>query len=118
MKHVIIVEDHLDHAYILSATLTKVGFLTTSSMDIFKILDQIQQGTVDAIILDIHLPGMIPGDEIISMVRNVNKQIPIVMTTGLNDDYMRIRCLELGANYYFVKPIALDDLISVFKQWI
>ena len=118
MKHVIIVEDHKDHAWLLSSILTRIGFLTTTSLDLFFLLKQVTERKVDVIVLDIRIPNLIPGYEIITQVRAINKTIPIVMVTADPSEDMRIKCLSRGADYYCVKPIVHKDILTVFKQWL
>ncbi len=118
MKHVMIVEDQEDHAWILSIILTKLGFLPSTTLDLFYLYKQISDGKVDVVVLDIHLPGLTPGYEIVSHIRSFSKDIPIVMVTAAPNEDMRIDCLTRGANYYLVKPIDSADIKSVFKQYL
>jgi len=116
MKHVLIVEDHDDHAFLLQSILTKMVFLTSTTINVFHVLDCVRSKSVCAVILDIHLPGM-SGDLIIKEIRNIDQAIPIIMVTANVDDKMRIKCLQLGANYYVVKPYESKDIQGIFRQY-
>ena len=68
------------------------------------------------IVLDVMLPG-IDGIELLKRIR-VNaalKQIPIVMATAKGSEYDKIQGLDLGADYYLIKPFGVMELISCVK---
>ncbi len=109
MKQVLIVEDHPDHAFLLQEILTREMYLTTTTTNIFVVLEMLKKQQVCLILLDISMPEM-SGDMMIREIRRIDNDVPIIMTTCDTNEQMKINCLNLGANYYMVKPILVKDL--------
>ena len=57
----------------------------------------------DLIILDVMLPD-IDGWRILQAVRTAGNQVPVLFLTSRNNVDDRVHGLELGADYYLVKP--------------
>ena len=115
MKHVLIVEDMSDHAFILQRHFGKMGFLTSVCTDVFLLLQRVKEHLVDAVTIDISMPD-VSGIDVIGYIREVDSKIKIVVITANATEAMRITCLQKGANYYFVKPVNFNDLKMVFKD--
>jgi len=69
------------------------------------------------ILLDINLPLM-NGIEVLKIIRSVPEYntIPVIMLTSSQDPYDLKECYENGANSFVVKPVSINDFISVVKE--
>lgn len=114
MKHVLIVEGLDEHAFLLQTQLNRLHFLTSVCTDLFQIIKKIQDGIVNAITIDINLPG-ISGIEMIRHIRKADKKIIIVVITCMNDETSRMEAMQAGASYYIVKPYEMKDLRIIFE---
>ena len=87
------------------------GFFSASELEI-----QLQQAIPDMILLDIMLPEK-DGIAILQDLRkNQNtKDIPIIMITAKSSEFDKIKGLDLGADDYITKPIAIMEMISRIK---
>lgn len=65
---------------------------------------------VDAILLDLMLPGM-DGLDVCRAVRDVS-HVPILMLTARVEEVDRLLGLELGADDYICKPFSLREVVS------
>jgi len=115
MKHILIVEDDPNAAFILQRQLNKLGILTSVTTNLFYILSKVKEGMVDAITLDLQLPE-IPGHEIIKHVRVEHPHIPIIVITAQASEETRVKYLELGASYFLTKPYYPADLNRIIKN--
>lgn len=68
----------------------------------------------DLIILDINLP-YINGYELCKLIRQRNKQVPIVLLTALNFTENKVEGFELGADDYISKPFEFKELLARIK---
>lgn len=68
----------------------------------------------DLIITDLAMPEM-DGFEMISRIRERNKDVPIIITTAYREEAERVCDM---ANDCIYKPIIKDDLINAIKQII
>ena len=73
-------------------------------------LEYFEKNTVDAIILDIMLPGM-DGFQVLRKIRE-NSAIPVIMLTARGEVTDRIVGLELGADDYLPKPFEPRELLA------
>jgi len=72
-------------------------------------LETFRQELPDLTILDLGLPGM-DGQSVLSAMRLVDLQLPILILTGQQGLETRIRCLDLGADDFLLKPFSLHEL--------
>ncbi len=74
-------------------------------------LDKIKIGEFDLIITDIEMP-FLNGIDMCKEVKKFNPQTPIVVISAYsNTDYL-IDAVEVGINYYILKPIQMPHLIQ------
>lgn len=69
------------------------------------------EGTYDAIILDLMLPGM-DGREVCRNLRVKGTSARILMLTALETTEDVVRGLRMGADDYLTKPFAFDELVA------
>jgi two-component system cell cycle response regulator len=79
-------------------------------------LQIVKSGQVDLILLDILLPDM-SGFEVCHQVKNSSegRDIPIVVITCLDDLESKVKCIELRADDFLVKPIVARELQARVK---
>ena len=76
-------------------------------------LDYVRNHTVDAVVLDLMLPG-IDGFAVCRALRADRRTaaIPVIMLTARAEESDRIRGLELGADDYVAKPFSPNELVA------
>jgi two-component system OmpR family response regulator len=102
MNTLLMIEDDLELAEILSEFLEQCGFKVTVEDDPFKALSILKLENFDAVILDLTLPGM-DGLEVCKAIRE-RQNIPIIISSARSDVSDKINALELGADDYLPKP--------------
>lgn len=75
-----------------------------------------EQDKPDLVLVDIRLEGEMSGVELIQRLRSAGHRQPIVVITAIVTDEMRERCLLVGANDYFTKPVAVRDLLHIIQR--
>lgn len=73
----------------------------------------IQTLKVDAIILDIRMPGG-NGIELLKEIKQKHPSILVIMFTNYPYDQYRKRCMDLGADFFFEKSTEFEKLMEVF----
>lgn len=63
----------------------------------------------DALILDLGLPGL-DGAEVLQRLRRRGQEVPVLVLSAREMLDERIRLLDLGADDYLVKPVAVAEL--------
>lgn len=71
---------------------------------------------IDLWILDIMLPGVISGYDLIKEIRAKNPTKPIIFTSARDQDIDKIMGLELGGDDYVAKPYSIRELMLRVKN--
>src|SRR3954469_21901748 len=72
-------------------------------------LDHLVEHQVDAIVLDVAMPG-VDGLEVCRRLRSAGDRTPVLMLTARDAVDDRVAGLGAGADDYLVKPFALKEL--------
>ena len=109
-QRILIVDDEDFIRELLSRWFVDEGYEVGLAASAEEALEALHPDPHDLLILDITLPGM-SGVELLEMVKQEHGDaVAAVMVTGVDDRSVAIRCLELGAHSYVVKPIDQKDL--------
>lgn len=114
MKKILIVEDEVSLAKIISDSLSAEGFQTVKIHRGDLALDTFYLEKPDLILLDINLPGM-NGFDICKNIKAIS-QVPIIMVTARDSEFEEIKGLELGADDYITKPFTPKLLVIKIKK--
>jgi two-component system, OmpR family, response regulator MprA len=68
-------------------------------------------GHVDAVLLDVLMPGM-DGLEVCRTIRRNGNPVPVLMLTARTQVEDRVEGLDAGADDYVTKPFALEELLA------
>lgn len=110
---ILIVEDEIAIAEIISFNLENEGYETKIASDGIEGMKFFDSFGADLVILDVMMPGM-DGFETLAEIRKKSR-VPVIMLTAKESEADRIRGLELGADDYVVKPFSVGELIARVK---
>ncbi len=105
----LIAEDDHALAMFLTRGLEQDGHRVTSALDGARALEAFRAEMPDLTVLDLSLPVM-DGEQVLSEMRALDPQLPILILTGRQEIETRIRCLDLGADDLMIKPFSLHEL--------
>ena len=110
------VEDDASIRDIEVYTLSSTGFEARGFDDGVSFWSALQTQKPDLVVLDVMLPG-VDGIELLQRMKASAelRTIPVIMATAKGAEYDRIRGLDLGADYYLVKPFGVMELVSCVK---
>ena len=107
--HVVVVDDEKRMVELVASYLGDHQVTTTGAHDGPTGLAAARQPDVDAVVLDLMLPGM-SGIEVCKQLRREGNDVPVLMLTARGAVPERVAGLEAGADDYLVKPFALEEL--------
>lgn len=110
MKNMLLVEDHIEFAQVLTAFLKKKGFSLFHVESAEAALSWLSLHQVDLILLDIMLPGM-DGFAFMRKIRQ-SKDIPILIMSARGGKDDQLLGFDLGADDYIQKPVDPDILCA------
>lgn len=108
MTKLLIVEDDINIAKMIQATVEMGGYSSTVCYDGVQALELINSNNYDLVLLDVMLPGL-NGFEIIS---KKTSEIPVIFITAKQDVMDKVNGLKLGAEDYIVKPFETMELLA------
>jgi DNA-binding response OmpR family regulator len=108
---ILLVEDEQKIADFVCAGLAERGFSVKHCDNGDSGLDQARNGSFDAIVLDIMLPGR-DGLSILATLRDAGDATPVILLTARNELGDRIKGLDLGADDYIAKPFFVEELAA------
>ncbi len=101
--HVLIVEDNKINQVITKKMLTKKEITCDIANNGNEAIDLAKSNTYDAILMDIHMPG-ISGEEATRQIRKFDTVIPIIALTAISLDDSLDSFYEAGCNDVVTKP--------------
>lgn len=113
---ILIVEDDVHLAAVLKRGLGQEGYgveIATHGQQAVAIAEGEE---IDAVILDVMLPGRLDGFEVCGELRRRRVRTPILMLTALDSVEERVRGLDAGADDYLIKPFALVELLARLRS--
>ncbi len=113
LPSIILVEDDVRLAELVSRYLENNGFrVTVANLD-RQVVDQVLEAMPDLVILDLGLPG----EDGFSICKNLRPtyQNPILILTARNSDIDHVLGLEFGADDYVIKPVEPRLLMARIK---
>jgi two-component system nitrogen regulation response regulator GlnG len=112
---VLLVEDDVSIALVITAALEAEGFAVTSCDSIAERDRLLSQGAYDALVTDVMLTDG-DGIETLGAVREAAPQMPIIILSAQNTLDTAVRASDTGAFEYFPKPFDIDELARTVRQ--
>ena len=109
-QKILIVDDDVNIAELISLYLTKECFDTLMVHDGEEAIKQFHSYQPDLVLLDLMLPG-IDGYEVCRQIRRTSKT-PIIMLSAKGEVFDKVLGLELGADDYVIKPFDSKELVA------
>ncbi len=107
----VVVDDERRMVELVTRYLEELGMTTTGCFDGKQALVAARGEDVDAVVLDLMLPG-VSGLDVCRRLRKEGNDVPILMLTARGAVPERVAGLDAGADDYLVKPFALEELAA------
>lgn len=105
----LVAEDDRALAQFLTRGLEADGHRVRCAADGVEAVAAYRQDSPDLTILDLNLPRM-DGEQALAEMRAADAELPVLVLTARQEVETRIRCLDLGADDFMVKPFSLHEL--------
>ncbi len=112
---ILIVDDEQGIREALTSILTEEGYEATSVASGEECLAQLDQRSIDLVLLDVWLDG-IDGLETLERIRKSGLDPMVVMISGHASIETAVRATKLGAFDFIEKPLSLEKIILVIKN--
>lgn len=113
---VLVVDDNVDIAELLSEALELEGFQTAIAHDARGALERWRTFVPHAAVLDVGLPEL-DGYELARRLRAQHgKNATLIAATGYGQQKDRMLAADAGFDCHFVKPVSVQELVTVLDQ--
>lgn len=112
-KNILIIDDDNAFCQCLIAYLENAGYQVSATASAECALEAVQQNPPDIVLLDIVLPGMSGLNALPYFKKQMG--LPVILLTGMVEDYTQVVGLNSGADDYIVKPFNLTVLLARIK---
>lgn len=117
METILIVDDNRDMQFVLSKILKEQGYETVTVGDGQRAIKELKTKSPNLVLLDIKLPG-IDGMKILEEMKQVDKDVVIIMLTAFGAVKDAVRAMRLGAFDYITKPFDNEEITLIIKKAI
>ena len=115
MKALVVDDSLLGRKTIIQALRIVGNIEIDEAKDGQEAVDMVSSGHYEIIMMDWNMPVM-DGIHAIQKIRETNKEIPIIMVTGLGDESHVREALQMGANNFIIKPFKPDSAASLIRE--
>lgn len=118
MARILFVDDDPDTLETMTRAVQIFGHLAVIASNGQEALDKAAKDQLDLIFIDMRLPD-INGDELISRFNHLDttRNVPICMLTASVEQDAEATAKAAGASEYLTKPIRLQKLIEIIRQY-
>ena len=104
--HLLVVDDNKVNRILLSRGLEKQGHKIDTAENGKQALEKLRADSFDLVLLDIEMPEMNGYQVLETCLQDPElRDIPIIMTSSLDEIDSVVKCVELGAEDYLNKPV-------------
>lgn len=118
-RTIMVVDDSPTVRKLISGKLEKCGHSVIPAIDGMDALAKINEVIPDLILLDITMPRL-DGYQVCKLIRNneITKDIPIVMISGKDGFFDKVRGRMAGSSGYITKPFGPDTLMKTIESYL
>ena len=119
IPEILIVDDNADIRKILNELIIDAGYKTRVAANYSQALKEIDKKIPDVAILDVKLDkGDNDGIQLLSHIKSINKDVPVIMISGHANIEMAINSLKHGAFEFVEKPFDQARLMNFISRAI
>ncbi|SCY81516.1 sigma-54-dependent transcriptional regulator [Desulfoluna spongiiphila] len=113
---ILLIDDEPSWLRSLGLLLERAGFANLRKLsDGRKVRDLLAEEEIGIVLLDLMMPDM-PGEELISVIREESPDTVIVVVSGMNQVNLAVRCMKMGASDYIVKTGAEERIVATVRN--
>ena len=118
-KTILVVDDSPTVRKLIAGKLEKCGHDVLCSNDGVEAMERLENLRPDLILLDINMPRM-DGYQVCKLIRanNATKDVPVVMISGKDGFFDKVRGRMAGTSGYITKPFGPETLMKAVESYL
>ena len=118
-NEILVVDDNLDIRLLISGILKDKGFSVREAANFDQALNEINRKVPDAAVIDVKLDkGDNDGIELLTHIKKIDDDVPVIMISGHANVQMAVDSLKLGAFEFMQKPFSTERLLNFVNRAI
>jgi len=118
-NEILIVDDNSDIRQLIAGILSDKGFEVREAANFNQALLEIKKKLPDLAVIDVKLDkGDNDGIELLTSIKKIDKDVPVIMISGHANVQMAVDALKLGAFEFIQKPFSSERLLNFVNRGI
>ena len=118
-NEILVIDDNSDIRLLISGILKDKEFTVREAANFDQAINEINKKIPDVAIIDVKLDkGDNDGIEILTHLKKIDDDVPVIMISGHANVQMAVDSLKLGAFEFMQKPFSAERLINFVKRAI
>jgi len=118
-NEILVVDDNLDIRLLISCILKDKGFSVREAANFDQALNEIDRKVPEVAIIDVKLDkGDNDGIELLTHIKKIDDDVPVIMISGHANVQMAVDSLKLGAFEFMQKPFSTERLLNFVNRAI
>jgi signal transduction histidine kinase len=110
-RKILVVDDNAEFAGLIRNILERKDFQVSIALDGKTAIEKVISDIPELVLLDLKLPD-IPGEDVLIRIREIEKDIAIVVITGHGGEQVAVDMMRKGAIDFLSKPIDHETFLS------
>jgi CheY-like chemotaxis protein len=115
-KSIMVVDDSPTIRKLVAHTLGKSGYRVIQAVDGNDALTKVGEERIDLVFMDIVMPNL-DGYQVCKLIREKKNDLPVVMLSGKDGFFDKMRGKVAGSTAHITKPFDADTLIQAAKKY-
>jgi DNA-binding NtrC family response regulator len=114
--NILVIDDDPDFLYILGNTLHGKGYTVFTALNGQKALDYMTENEIHLVISDVVMTDT-PILSLTCTLKTMFPKVPIVLISGIPNDFLASKSISLGADSFIPKPLNMRDLYNTINRF-
>jgi len=116
-NEILVVDDNSDIRLLISGILKDKAFAVREAANFDQALNEINKKLPDAAIIDVKLDkGDNDGIDLLTQIKKIDDDVPVIMISGHANVQMAVDALKLGAFEFMQKPFSSERLLNFVSR--
>jgi len=116
-KEILVIDDNSDIRQLITGILKDQGYVVRQAANYDQALLEINKKLPDVAVIDVKLDkGDNDGIELLSHLKKINDDVPVIMISGHSNVQMAVDSLKLGAFEFIQKPFSSERLLNFLNR--
>ena len=114
---ILVIDDNSDIRFLICNILKENGYKIRSAANYKQASDEINKKLPNLAIIDIKLDkGEKDGIDLLKLIMNIDKNIPVIMISGHANVQIAVEAIRVGAYEFVEKPFSSEKLLNYVKR--